>query len=68
MKMDSEGVHSIELDELYPESCFSALESVPGRIATGFPDNYDVFAVFFRVSKVFWYFEKFWGKAKDAFR
>ena len=32
MKMDSEGVRSIELVKLYLESCFTLLESILERI------------------------------------
>ena len=66
IEMSQWGVHSIELDELYLESCFSALESVSGRIATGFPENDEVFAVFFRVFKVFWYFWKVLRKSEGC--
>jgi hypothetical protein len=41
--MDSEGVHSIELEEIYLESCFTTLERIPERIATGFSKTYQVF-------------------------
>ena len=49
IEMSQRGVHSIELVEFYLESYFSTLESARGRIATSFPENNDVFAVFFTV-------------------
>lgn len=55
IKMSRIGVHLIELNDFYRESYFSTLESARGRIATIFPENYDVFAVFFTVFKIFQY-------------
>ena len=42
MESGQRGMHSIELVELYLESCDSMLERVPERIAKGFPEKLQV--------------------------
>jgi hypothetical protein len=66
MDTGQRGVDSIELVELYLESCDSTLESVPERIAKGFSEKLGFLPVFLPVFTFFSVFPKSFEKKGEV--
>ena len=66
METGQRGVDSIELVELYLESCHSTLESVPERIAKGFTQTLVFLPVFLPVFTIFSVFPKCFEKKGEV--